>query len=52
MTSDQAALTIFQQAVFMLTKWAGVTLPEDCQYPADDEAIKKAKKIFLGDDHS
>lgn len=63
MTSHQAALTIFQQAVFMLTKWAGITLPEDCQYryPADDEAIKaddepmaikKAKEIFLGDDHS
>ena len=52
MTSDQAALTIFQQAVFMLTRWAGITLPEDCQYPADDKAIKKAKEIFLRKDYS
>lgn len=45
-TSHQTALIIAQQAIALLLKWVGSSLPNDCAWPQDTDATQRAKVLL------
>jgi CRISPR-associated protein Csm1 len=51
-SAHDVALKVVQQAVWMLGKWAGASLPDECSFPEDCDATVQAKEKLHWCDNS